>query len=107
LKIMEYLAAGLPVVASRQGEIPEIVGDAGLLIRPDDVHALRDGLRTLLADPARRRAMAEAARRQARLLTWDVTATRVETVLTTAQKPGARRLHRPVVDTIGLAELRS
>jgi glycosyltransferase involved in cell wall biosynthesis len=54
LKIAEYLAAGLPVVATEQGDIPRQVGDAGLLVPPGDAEALRRALETLRVDPALR-----------------------------------------------------
>ena len=61
---MEALAAGTPVVASRVGGLPEIVRDGidGLLVAPADPHALAAAVRELLADGARRAAMAAAAR---------------------------------------------
>lgn len=59
LKIMEYMAAGLPVVASRMGDIPDWVrdGDTGLLYPPGNIPALVDCLSRMFADPERRRKM--------------------------------------------------
>ncbi|MWV60280.1 glycosyltransferase family 4 protein [Rathayibacter sp. VKM Ac-2754] len=64
LKVYEYLAAGLPVVASRVGQVPRIVrhGETGLLVDPHDASALAEALRSLAADPALRRRMSAAAR---------------------------------------------
>jgi glycosyltransferase involved in cell wall biosynthesis len=61
---MEAMAAGLPVLATRVGGVPELVrdGETGLVIAPGDVAAIRDGLARLLADPALRRKMGEAGR---------------------------------------------
>ena len=64
----EALACGTPVVASDAGGIPEVVGDdgaAGLLFRRGDADGLRRALASLMADPARRRRMGEAARSRA------------------------------------------
>jgi glycosyltransferase involved in cell wall biosynthesis len=73
--VIEAMAGGSPVVASDIGGIPEIIehGVSGLLVPPGDAVALRQALADLITDPARRRAMGEAARRRSR----DFTATRV------------------------------
>src|SRR5262249_34312465 len=64
--LIEAMACGVPVVGSDSGEIPHVIGDAGLVVPEDDVSALRDALEALAADPARR---AEYARRgRARVL---------------------------------------
>lgn len=62
--LLEAMAAGLPVVASRVGGIPEVVDDGvqGLLIQPGDVEGLTRALRQLLHDPLRRGRMGQAAR---------------------------------------------
>jgi glycosyltransferase involved in cell wall biosynthesis len=67
LAVMEAMAAGLPIVASRTGGVPEMVsdGDEGLLVRPEDHVALAASLRRLLGDSALRARMGAAARRRA------------------------------------------
>jgi glycosyltransferase involved in cell wall biosynthesis len=64
LKVYEYLAAGLPVVASAVGDLPALLGDGerGLLVPPGDPAALASSLRTLAADPALRARMGTSAR---------------------------------------------
>jgi glycosyltransferase involved in cell wall biosynthesis len=84
LKIVEYLAAGLPVVASEQGDLARLVGRAGVTVSPDDPIALADALETVLTDPERRRAMHFAARRHAAGMTWDAAAAQVEVALSSA-----------------------
>ena len=60
---LEAQAAGLPVVATSDGGVPEVVADGhtGILTRPGDDEAFRQALAGLLADRQRRRAMGEAA----------------------------------------------
>ena len=62
--LMEAMASGLPVVASRLSGIPELVADgvSGLLVPPGDAHALADALATLAEDPDLRRRLGAAGR---------------------------------------------
>lgn len=68
LAVLEAMAAGVPVVASAVGGVPEMVGDeAGILYPPGDTAALAAALRALLANPGRRARMGDAAARRAAL----------------------------------------
>jgi glycosyltransferase involved in cell wall biosynthesis len=64
---IEAMAAGLPVISTNVGGIPEIVvdGQTGFLTAPGDREALRRSLCRLIADPALRQRMGEAGRRRA------------------------------------------
>jgi alpha-1,3-rhamnosyl/mannosyltransferase len=52
---LEAMAAGVPVVATLAGAVPEVVGDAALLVDPDDVDGLAGALLTVMTDDATRR----------------------------------------------------
>ena len=65
LKVLEYMAAGLAVVASDVGQVPQLVGDVGVLVPPSDPQALAEALDALTADPARRSDLGRRARRHA------------------------------------------
>jgi glycosyltransferase involved in cell wall biosynthesis len=56
---IEAFACGVPVVASDSGEIPFVVGDAGVIVAEHDEAGFRDALAALLEDPARRRELGE------------------------------------------------
>jgi glycosyltransferase involved in cell wall biosynthesis len=68
LSILEAMAAGLPVVASSVGGVPEAVedGDTGLLVPPRDPARLAAALERLLADPALRRRLGSNGRERVR-----------------------------------------
>ena len=66
----EALACGVPVVATSASSLPEVVGDAGLLVEPADAAALATALRNLLSNPALERALRERATAQAGRFTW-------------------------------------
>ena len=71
-KIMDGLAAGLPVVTNQAGRAARIVedGPSGIAVPPGDASALAQALLRLARDPALRARMGQAGRRQA-VATWD------------------------------------
>ena len=64
--VVEAMAAGLPVVASTAGAIPEVTGPVAALVPPDDVPALALRIADLAEAPGRRASMAEAGRERSR-----------------------------------------
>jgi len=80
LPAVEAMAAGVPLVATTGGAIPEVVGDDGTtaaLVPPADVHALVHTIGELLDDPTRRAAIGEAGRQRAvERYSWERTAQR-------------------------------
>lgn len=66
MKVYEYLAAGLPVVASAVGQLPGILGDLGTLVPPSDPAALARAIDALAADPGRRATLGARGHQQAR-----------------------------------------
>lgn len=67
MSVMEAMAAGLPVVSTAVGGVPELVrdGETGLLVPSEDVGALAGALQALVDDGVRRRALGAAARQHA------------------------------------------
>lgn len=64
------MAAGVPVVATAVGAIPEVAGDGALLVAPGDVEALAAALTDVLGNAAARDALIERGRERAELFTW-------------------------------------
>ena len=76
LSLMEAMACGKPVVASRAGGIPELVRDGtdGVLVRPGDVRGFADAIVKLLGDPKLRESMGIKGRQRVGEFSWDETA---------------------------------
>jgi glycosyltransferase involved in cell wall biosynthesis len=74
LPALEAMAAGVPVVASARGALPEVVGDAGLLIDPDDTTSLADALERIVSDNTLRENLSRRGIEQAARFSWTRTA---------------------------------
>jgi glycosyltransferase involved in cell wall biosynthesis len=79
LPVLEAMAAGTPVVATRAGALPETCGDAARLVEPDP-EALRGALTDLLADGAERARLRALGLARAREFTWERTARETDAV---------------------------
>jgi glycosyltransferase involved in cell wall biosynthesis len=66
--VIEAMTMGLPVVANREGALPEIVGDAGLLVDGTDPYALADAAVRAATDGQLRRSLAEAGSKRVKEL---------------------------------------
>jgi glycosyltransferase involved in cell wall biosynthesis len=74
LPALEAMALGVPVVATRRGALPEVVGDAGLLVNADDPREMADAIRAVLTDPSRAEALRDRGLQRASSYTWDAAA---------------------------------
>jgi alpha-1,3-rhamnosyl/mannosyltransferase len=74
LPLLEAMASGTPVLASRAASIPEIIGDAGLLLDPDDGQAWRGAIDSFVGDAALRVRLRDAGLARVRQFTWARTA---------------------------------
>ena len=74
LPALEAMARGCPVIASNTTAIPEVVGDAGVLVAPGDVSAWTDALLRLVDDEPARADLAARGRKRATNFTWATTA---------------------------------
>jgi glycosyltransferase involved in cell wall biosynthesis len=68
----EAMACGVPVISTSGGALPEVVGDAGLVIPPGDSQALAEAIRDLLDHPEKAKALGEAGfKRVHQFFTWE------------------------------------
>lgn len=75
LPAAEAMSCGAPVISTTAGALPEVVGDAGILVPPRDPGAIADAMRALLDDENKRREMGiRGKERVQRLFNWDNTA---------------------------------
>ena len=74
LPVLEAMAHGIPVLTSDRSSLPEVAGDAAVLVDPLDRGAIAKGLVRLVTDSALRRRLADAGPRRAARFTWPATA---------------------------------
>ena len=89
VSIMEALALGVPVVATAAGGVPDAVGSAGVIVDIDDAAALAEAHVALARDDARRRALGEAARHEARRFDVRRAVSEIEAVYEMVTSPAA------------------
>ena len=70
MPVLEAMACGTPVLSSETSALPEVVGDAGLLVDPYEIDAISSGLERLLEDQALRQDLGERALERSRFFTW-------------------------------------
>lgn len=68
--VLEAMSSGCPVVSSNAAALPEVVGDAGVLLDPDDLEGWRQMLAGVLRRPELRAELADRGRRRAAEFTW-------------------------------------
>ena len=81
LPALEGMACGVPVVVSDSTSLPEVVGNAGLLVDPRSAESIADGLVRALSDTQLRQQMRRRGLERAKLFNWDDVAGRVRRVL--------------------------
>jgi glycosyltransferase involved in cell wall biosynthesis len=77
IPVLEAMTAGVPVIASRRGSLPEVLGNAGLLVEPDQPEEIAAAIARLLDDTALAADCVARGIARSRAFRWDITATRV------------------------------
>ncbi|HXW06294.1 MAG TPA: glycosyltransferase family 1 protein [Vicinamibacterales bacterium] len=71
MPVLEAMAMGVPVVTSNRGALPELVGDAGLIVDPDDIPGLSRAMERMLTDTAFAQACVRRGLERATQYTWE------------------------------------
>jgi glycosyltransferase involved in cell wall biosynthesis len=90
LPVLEAMSAGVPVIASRRGAIPEVTAGAAELIEPSDVEALATAIARVLSDDDHAFGLASRGLERARHFTWDRSA---DAAILAYEAAVARRRH--------------
>ena len=89
LPLIEAMSRGIPVLTSNCASMPEVVGDAGILVAPNDVDAIAQGLSELLCNTSQRSVLASHAIANSKRFCW--TRAAESTMLTFDDAIAARR----------------
>jgi glycosyltransferase involved in cell wall biosynthesis len=71
LQVVEAMACGIPVITSNVTALPEVVGDAGILVSPNDIEGLASALVRVLTDSGLRDSMCQKSLGRAKFFSWD------------------------------------
>ena len=74
LQVVEAMACGLPVICSNTGSLPEVAGDAAIMLDPDDINGFAEKIIEVLTRPELAKEMSRKSLRRAAAFTWSQTA---------------------------------
>ena len=94
LPVLEAMALGVPVIVSDRGALPEVAGDAGLVVDPDDPRDLAAAIRAVLDDHERSASMRARGLARAATFTWDAAARALHDAYGRLLAGEAARAHR-------------
>lgn len=91
LPVLEAMASGIPVITSNQASLPEVAGDAGIMVDPRDGEALRDSMLRLIEDEKEMRRRIALGHARAAQFTWRACAERTIAVYREALQAAGRK----------------
>lgn len=78
---LEALACGIPVLTSDVCSLPEVVGNAAILVKPQDIAEIAEGIRRIVHDSALRMRLRESGLRRSKLFSWHNTARKTSEII--------------------------
>lgn len=90
LPVIEAMACGTPVLTSNNTSLPEVAGDAAILVDPLSVEQISTGIECICSDMNLREKLIERGIQQARKFRWDTVTNNVQNALSELAKKGAR-----------------
>jgi glycosyltransferase involved in cell wall biosynthesis len=82
LPVLEAMSMGIPVIASNRGALPEVVGEAGLLVDPENTLEIAQAMKLVLENKELGEALVEKGYRQANKFSWEQAAKQTLAILT-------------------------
>jgi len=80
--VLEGMACGTPVVTSNVSSLPEVAGDAALMVNPYDVDAITNAIRSIITDSELRKTLTERGFEQIKQFTWEKSARQLHQIYT-------------------------
>ncbi len=80
MPVLEAMACGAPVITSSTTSLPEVAGDAAILVNPEDENDLADAMTMVLEHPSLRETLKQKGFQRAKLFTWEDAAARTMAV---------------------------
>jgi len=95
LPILEAMACGAPVITANTSSMPEVAGDAAVLVDPESVDDIASALRQVLTDQELRRSLSQRGLARSKGFSWDRTARETATVYREVVRERRRRAKEP------------
>jgi glycosyltransferase involved in cell wall biosynthesis len=80
LPVLEAFACGVPVVTSNTTSLPEVAGNAALLVNPEDPQSIAEAVKKTMENPRLRRQLVQRGLKRAKMFTWEKTAKKTLTI---------------------------